>query len=87
MMTDLDSQFSLWRFDRGDFKVGKGAGGRIQILIHQNPEAKILHTVQVERNGFIHGILSGTKQEERGYDYFGEPVYRQWIEGEASAGE
>jgi hypothetical protein len=87
MMTDLDAQFSLWRFDRGDFKVGKGASGRIQILIHENPEAKILHTVQVERNGFIHSMLSGTKQEERGYDYFGAPVYTKWIEGVAPAGE
>jgi hypothetical protein len=45
----------------------------------ENPERKILHTVQVERNGFIHAMLSGTAAEGKGYDYFGERVFTNWI--------
>jgi len=49
--------------------------GRIQILLKKNPERSILHTVQVERNGFIHTMLTGTSLENDGYQYFGERVY------------
>jgi hypothetical protein len=45
---------------------------QIEFLLKENPDHKILHTVQVERNGFIQAILSGTKLEERGYEYLGE---------------
>ena len=53
--------------------------GRLQILLHENPERKILHTVQVERNGFIHAMLVGTPPESAGYEYFGDPAYSNWI--------
>ena len=55
---------------------------RLQLLLKENPEKKILHTVQVEKNGFIHGMLSGTALENKGYEYFGEPVYARWIQSE-----
>ena len=54
---------------------------RVQFLLKENPEKKIFHTVQVEKNGFIHALLSGTSLESNGYEYFGEPVYSQWIQG------
>jgi hypothetical protein len=53
--------------------------GRIEFLLHENPERKILHTVQVERNGFIHAMLTGTPEENRGYEYFGARAYTNWI--------
>ena len=53
--------------------------GRVQFLLKENPERKILHTVQVERNGFIHAMFSGTPQEEQGYHYFGPRAYEKWI--------
>jgi hypothetical protein len=43
---------------------------RLQIILKKNPAREILHTVQVERNGFIHSILSGTMLEEKDYAYF-----------------
>jgi hypothetical protein len=52
---------------------------RVEIILKNNPEGKIYHTVQVERNGFIHTILSGTKYEQKSYNYFGKPVYRDLI--------
>ena len=53
--------------------------GRIQIILKTNPEGKIFHTLQVERNGFIHSILSGTELKQQGYRYFGERAYTDYI--------
>lgn len=55
------------------------ANRRIQILLKENPEKKILHTVQVERNGFIHAMLTGTPLENHGYEYFGERAFKNCI--------
>ncbi len=52
---------------------------RIEVILKSNPEKRIYHTVQVERNGFIHSILSGTKQEQKKYTYFGERAYSGFI--------
>lgn len=54
--------------------------GRIQIILKQNPERKILHTVQVERNGFIQTMVSGTELEESGYSYYGDRAYSDLIQ-------
>jgi hypothetical protein len=50
-------------------------------LLKENPERKIFHTVQVERNGFIQALLAGTADEGKGYEYFGERAYTNWIQG------
>lgn len=52
---------------------------RIEIILKTNPDKKIFHTVQVERNGFIHSMLSGTKYEQKDYTYFGKPAYSGFI--------
>ena len=52
---------------------------RIEIILKTNPDKKIFHTVQVERNGFIHSMLSGTKPEQRNYTYFGKRAYSSFI--------
>jgi hypothetical protein len=52
---------------------------RIDIRLKFNPEAKIFHTEQVARNGFIHTLLSGTKLSEKAYRYWGDWVYRDYI--------
>jgi len=57
----------------------KALKNRVEIVLKPNPEGKIFHTVQVERNGFIHSMLSGTRQEEKKYRYFGERVYTPLI--------
>ncbi|HUA64932.1 MAG TPA: hypothetical protein VME24_03730 [Alphaproteobacteria bacterium] len=48
---------------------------QIEFLLKENPERKIWHTVQVERNGFIQALLSGTDLEGHGYQYLGERAY------------
>jgi len=54
--------------------------GRIEIILKKNPTQAILHTVQVERNGFIHTILSGTDLANTGYTYYGERAYSDLIQ-------
>jgi hypothetical protein len=49
-------------------------------LLKENPEKKIFHTVQVERNGFIQALLSGTADEGKNYEYFGERIYTNFIQ-------
>jgi len=54
----------------------------VQFILKENPEKKILHTVQVERNGFIHSMVSGTSNQSQGYEYFGPRAYSKWISPE-----
>jgi len=55
------------------------AGGRVQILIKENPTGQIYHTVLVERNGFINSMLIGSPLEEKGYRFWGERAYSKFI--------
>lgn len=48
-------------------------------FLKKDDEGKILHTAQVERNGFIHSVLSGTRFMEKGYKYYGERAYQSYI--------
>lgn len=71
--TETDSNFIKYR----------AMDGRVSFLLKQNPERKILHTVQVELNGFIQGISSGTVHEEKDYSYFGTRAYSSLIQPDA----
>lgn len=53
---------------------------RLQIIMVENPKKIILHTVIVERNGFIQSINSGTKFEGKDYVFMGEHAYDKWIQ-------
>lgn len=55
--------------------------GRIRIILKENPNGLIYHTVQVEKNGFIFSLLSNTKFDRRKYfTYWGDRVYEKYIE-------
>jgi len=79
LLNDLRSQFRFTGRTNGALKTIVEAHGQVEFLLRENPEQKILHTVQVERNGFIQGLLSGTTSEGNGYQYFGDRVYAKWI--------
>ena len=55
----------------------RGFDGRVDINAHRNPENKILHTVIVERNGFLHALLGGTKQDP---GFFTDSIYEPLID-------
>jgi len=56
-----------------------GLNSRLQIIFVENPKKLILHTVLVERNGFIQSINSGTGFEGKGYQFMGAHAYNKWI--------
>lgn len=80
MLDDLSGQFHFTCRTNGGLETYSALDGRLEFLLKENPERKIYHTIQVERNGFIQSMLSGTADEGKGYEYFGEKVYTNWIE-------
>lgn len=54
--------------------------GRIKFLLKSNPDNLMWHTVQVEDNGFIQSIVSGTKYEGIDYTYWGPRAYNQYVQ-------
>jgi hypothetical protein len=80
MLKDLGTQFEFASRTNSDgLEVYSTRVGRVQFLLKENPAHEILHTVQVERNGFIHAMVAGTADEGKGYDYYGQRAYGQWI--------
>jgi pimeloyl-ACP methyl ester carboxylesterase len=81
MLMDLSREFSFTHStNRSGLQLHRAAADQIQFLLKENPDQKVLHTVQVDRNGFIHALLTGTPLENRGYQYFGHRAYEQWIQ-------
>jgi hypothetical protein len=80
MLADLSKHFNFKKVQDDSLIVYRSDNKRIQFFFKTNPEKKIFHTVQVERNGFIHSILLGTKRESKKYRYFGERAYSELIE-------
>ena len=79
MQRDLAEDFEFTSQTNTDLQRFSALDGRLQFILKENPERKIFHTVQVERNGFIHSMVSGTTNEGKGYEYFGSRAYSKWI--------
>ena len=80
MMKDyLKSSFHFRKKELDSLEWFTSPGKRIEVILKPNPERKIYHTIQVERNGFIHSVLSGTNKEQKKYTYFGERAYSRFI--------
>lgn len=81
MMKDfLDDHFEFEELEDDDFIKYTALDGRIKFILKKNPDRLILHTVQVELNGFIQGMLSGTNLEDTGYKYYGQRAYSDFIQ-------
>ena len=81
MMKDfLDDYFDFTSEEDNEFINYTALGGRIKFILKKNPDRLILHTVQVELNGFIQGMVSGTNLEGIGYKYYGQRAYSQFIQ-------
>ena len=80
MKNYLANYFQFTEEENDEFIKYTGLNGRIKFLLKQNPDKVILHTVQVELNGFIQGILSGTDMESVGYEYYGSRAYTEFIQ-------
>ena len=80
MQRDLSEDFKFTAQTNAEFQRFSALDGRVQFILKENPEKKIYHTVQVERNGFIECMVSGTPEEGKGYEYFGPRAYSKWIQ-------
>jgi hypothetical protein len=80
LLEDLSGQFHFTSRTNDGLETFSALAGRIELLLKENPEREIFHTLQVGRNGFIQAVLSGTPDEGRGYEYFGGRVYTNDIE-------
>ena len=83
MRKSFSSEMEFSEVNDGSFKNAIGLEGRIQLLVHQNPDNKILHTALVgEMNGLAVGMALAKKEivpEIR----LGEPrLYSEWIQAE-----
>lgn len=80
MVKDLGERFMLVKAEDADWENYLGLEGRVRFLLRKNPKKEILHTRQVEWNGFIHAMAVNTAMEDIGYRYFGERAYGKWVE-------
>jgi len=61
------------------------SGPQIEMLVHRNPENKILHTTLVgEFNGYLHALTVGTAWEGKLGSLEGPRAYTQFVEGAAA---
>ena len=79
MRRDLEASFPFEEVNVADLKRATTLRGRVGFLLLENPDRKVLHTLQVEKNGFIEAILSGTRLEGVGYSFFGDRAYARQI--------
>ncbi|OYZ48190.1 MAG: hypothetical protein B7Y15_12490 [Bacteroidetes bacterium 24-39-8] len=79
MLADLSNEFQFHNFSTDSILIYKSKSKQIQFFLKTNPERKILHTKQVELNGFIHSELSGTKMDSKQYIYYGNRAYEAYL--------
>ncbi len=80
MKADLAKTLTFESATKDGLRTHMALDGRVKFFLKENPERKILHTVQVGQNGFIHSLLTGTPREGQGYEYLGERAYERWIQ-------
>ena len=78
MIDDLGARFPLTQTTIGEMDVWRGLDGRIELLIHRNPENKILHTILVERNGFLY-CVSTKSVADRARWLYTDHDYDAWV--------
>lgn len=80
MQRNFSSSFDFTTTADTAFISHAALGGRIKIILKENPGGLIYHTEQVARNGFILSLLSATKfDKKKHFTYFGERVYEKYI--------
>lgn len=80
MIERIGRDIPLTRRAAGELRRWRGLGGRVDVIIHTNPQNRILHTALVgEMNGFIHCVTAGTRYEGT-VARFGAPIaWERWI--------
>ncbi|KQC00977.1 hypothetical protein [Pedobacter sp. Hv1] len=79
MAKELQTDFKLIHQELTDRLIWEDQRKRIAFCLIKNPEAKIYHTVLVEKNGFIALVFKGTRFETQQYQFWGDRAYQQYI--------
>ncbi|MDB5253416.1 MAG: hypothetical protein JWP27_2585 [Flaviaesturariibacter sp.] len=80
MRNDIGAAIPLAQSRVDSLDVFRSSDGRVSFYLRDNPGRGIYHTEQVERNGFIHAHLAGTRREEQYYRYDGPRAYERFIQ-------
>ena len=78
-LSHLSKDFSFIEKNEDSLISYTSKNNRIHFFFKTNPDRKIFHTQQVELNGFIHSILCGTVYDSKGYSYYGQRAYTNFI--------
>ncbi len=79
MATDLEKDFRLKSYELVDRLNWRTHNQLTEFSLIKNPEAKIFHTVLVEKNGFIQVIFNGTKFNSKNYKFWGDRAYQPYV--------
>lgn len=79
-LKNLKTDFRFSETITDSLVIFKSINRRIQFYFKKNLDKGIYHTQQVELNGFIHSILSGTRFDSRKYKYYSARAYGKLIE-------
>lgn len=82
MVKDFSAKLEWKSESDAEWQRHSALDGRVKFFLKENPTKAILHTRQVEWNGFIHAMLTGTTQEGKDYTYMGARAYERWISSE-----
>ncbi len=80
MLDRFRRDLSLDESKTAAFTRYRALDGRVDFILVDNPDDKILHTVLVEKNGYIHGLTSATPFEGRAGTFWGPVTYTKWIQ-------
>lgn len=86
MIDSLGKDIPFTSSVQGDFERYEGIHGQCLVLIHKNPQNKILHTALVgEMNGFLQAMTQGTPEEKSWGSFGGPRAYTAWVQPAVSA--
>jgi hypothetical protein len=81
LLDDWKGKVELRESTNGDVLRYRGLDGRIDLILHRNPENKILHTELVGgMSGYIHSMTVGSPYEDRVNVFGGEVTWRGLVE-------
>lgn len=80
MVARLSRDLELAKEQQEARAIWRAYDGRLEVDLFKNPENKILHTVLVEKNGFIHALTFGTPAAAQAGALFDAPTYERWIQ-------
>lgn len=79
MVKDLSIEMDLKKTDLPDRLNWSDKDQNVAFNLIKNPDAKIYHTVLVEKNGFIDLIFRGTALQDKNYNFWSDRVYGNYI--------